>query len=296
MKFCPKCGNSLPDDAKFCTKCGALQPGFENENPAPNNEQPVAQPVPQPTPQEMSFDKPNPSMSPRERFDYLYEHDERFKTIVRCIRRCGLVALINLLFIVPWLVCLLTPVGAFTGVNVHPTGQSTFEAMGIYNFPHPYSALSIRTFTTIVSAAGKAITPGDSLKNPMALLLFIFGFVWIPLMVLAGVLGNPRGYLLTTYEKEGGYKELIKRAKGGSLIMFGAMYDLICMVCAIMTYVNSTDLNYKAGDTYYFGEVTGLKEGMITCIVVTVIFMIIMIVTQAVLKSIINRSLKEYDK
>lgn len=20
--FCPKCGNSLPDDAKFCDKCG----------------------------------------------------------------------------------------------------------------------------------------------------------------------------------------------------------------------------------------------------------------------------------
>ena len=54
MKFCPKCGTQLPDEAKFCPNCGAKQPGMEAEQtpaPAPTtNQSPVVNSNPANTP------------------------------------------------------------------------------------------------------------------------------------------------------------------------------------------------------------------------------------------------------
>ena len=46
MKYCMKCGNPLPDDAKFCVKCGTPQEDVDNEEQV-MPEEPQAAPQPQ---------------------------------------------------------------------------------------------------------------------------------------------------------------------------------------------------------------------------------------------------------
>ncbi len=41
MKYCPKCGNAIPDEASFCPKCGANLPFAAT--PAPNVQSPKPQ-------------------------------------------------------------------------------------------------------------------------------------------------------------------------------------------------------------------------------------------------------------
>ena len=44
MKFCPKCGSKLPDDARFCINCGQPVPMLDNPTPTV-----VPAPTPAPT-------------------------------------------------------------------------------------------------------------------------------------------------------------------------------------------------------------------------------------------------------
>ena len=301
MKFCPKCGTQLPDEARFCNKCGAPQPDFANEAPIapqPAQSQPQVQQQAQPQMQQPMQQPANTQMTPSQRFNHLFKTDERFKDIVKGLRRGGLINLFNLLFIIPFMVCMFTPVGAFTGVNVSGAGHYAFEGLGVTSFPYGYSAFTIRSFASAMSATGYKLTPDDALKGQSitTMMSFIFCFLFFALMVVVSLVGNPRGYILKTYEKENGYKELIQRATGGTIFLFGPFYAALGLICAIFTYVNSTGQKYKSGDNYYFGEVTGLKEGLITCIVVASIFIVIMLVAQIVLKKAMNSKLKRYLK
>ena len=68
MKFCPKCGQPLADDALFCTKCGSKQPNMDapiEEKPAPQPEpQPVKQATAQPAPAEKPVEQPKQESFP----------------------------------------------------------------------------------------------------------------------------------------------------------------------------------------------------------------------------------------
>ncbi len=68
MKFCPKCGAQMDDDAKFCPKCGQLQPGFEEKKAV---EEPVKEPVKEGLPKDMSDS---------EKFDHLMKTMRDSKT------------------------------------------------------------------------------------------------------------------------------------------------------------------------------------------------------------------------
>ena len=86
MKYCPKCGQEMADDAKFCPKCGELQPGFEKE-PDPRGEArdsaPKVESASAPSERGAEFD----AMSESDKFRYLMEHDEKFKDIYVTSRR-----------------------------------------------------------------------------------------------------------------------------------------------------------------------------------------------------------------
>ena len=284
MKFCPKCGNQLPDDALFCNQCGAKQP-------APEVEQ--KEPAPEPTPTPMPKPEGQAEMSPRQRFNYLYENDERFQCIVKTTKKLRISYLFNTLFIIPFFVNMLIPVGVFTGVGMSGVGAEIFNAYG-YTTPYPYSAISLVQFSSLARQGGYALTPGDGLKNPSPLILFIFGFVFIALFFLIAFLGNPKSYLLKTYEgsPEGG-NILVTNVLRVSNLIFGPALVIVSLVSGpVMVYVNSTDLKYDA--TYIFGQVEGLPAGLITAIVVSVIFFIIMLVGGLVTRSIFVKPLKKY--
>lgn len=54
MKFCPKCGNAVPDNASFCPKCGTNIPDTDSG----------ATPAQDPTPAPQTFTPQQPPMEP----------------------------------------------------------------------------------------------------------------------------------------------------------------------------------------------------------------------------------------
>ena len=282
MKYCPKCGAPLEDHLKFCTKCGAPQPGLEVKQEENRIEE------------ETEVKQEERPLSDRERFNNLLKTDERFKNIVRASKLAGLFTLINFLFLIPFFVNLFTPVGAFTGVDVSSQGMTYFNALGINYFPHGYSAMSIRKFCAFAKAGGWKITPDDALKGQTALIIFIFGLVFSALLVVIAVVGRPNGYLLRTYEKQNGHIELIKAIKSPFSYVYGAAFVVVSAIPAVGTYVNSTGLNYKDGH-YVLGQVTGLKSGLATVIVVSLLFISLIIAANIVLRVIfVNKLINPY--
>ena len=288
MKFCPKCGAQLVDEARFCSKCGAPQPNMENA-PAPQPA-PVVEPAPAPVqPQEPS------QMTPGQRYNHLKQNDERFRDTVKVIFLLKFVGLISLLFIVPWLVCYFTPVGTLTGINAQDYGNNLLFAWGKsypYNFNNFELAFTIQHWS---NSGSHKLTPGNALNsNIFPSLMWFFGWIFIALIALATMLGTPKGYVLKTYEKDP--NELYKAIKGNTIWFFGPAFAVIGLFNAISTYVNS-NCTYKDSTQYLFGEITPYKPGLITCIIVTIIFVAIMLAGSIVLRSLLFKKInKHYQK
>ena len=284
MKFCPKCGAQLVDEARFCSKCGAPQPNMENV-PAPQAE-PVVEPEPQAAPVQ---DAP---MTPGQRYNYLKQNDERFKDTVKVIFLLKFVGLISLLYIIPWVVCYFTPLGTLTGINAQDYGNNLLYAWGKsypYNFNNFELAFTIQQWS---NSGSHKLTPGNGLdSNIVPSILWIFGWIFIALIALVSMLGMPKGYVLKTYEKDP--KELYKAIKGNTIWIFGPAFAIIGLVLAIGTYINC-DSEYKDSTQYLFGHITPYKPGLTTCIIVTVIFVTIMIAGSIVPRVILFNKLKKH--
>ena len=266
MKFCPKCGAQLVDEARFCSKCGVPQPNMENA-PAPQ-EAPVVKPAPAPAPQEPA------QMTPAQRYNYLKQNDERFKATVKVSFILRFVGLVTLLYIIPWLVCYLTPVGTITGIDMSDYGAGLMAGKTL---PYNFSMFEVQYVLRSWAKVGNyKLTPDDALRtNNMPGIIWVFGFLFIPLLALVSIIGNPKGYLLRTYEKDP--NELYKVLKNNSIWIFGPCLTVVAMVNAIMTYVNCKDLDYSDGSHYFLGIIMENKAGLTAVIVVSVLFMIIMI-------------------
>ena len=283
MKFCPKCGAQLVDEARFCSKCGAPQPNMEN---APAPAAPVVEPEPQAAPVQ---DAP---MTPGQRYNYLKQNDERFKDTVKVIFLLKFVGLIGLLFIVPWLVCYLTPVGTLTGNNVSDQGNIFMSSFG-KSFPYNFSVYEVQFFLRpAVKAGGYKLTPSNGLSNVMPSVLWYFGFLFFILIALISMLGMTRGYVLRTYEKDP--KELYKALKSNTTWIFGPFLSVAAMIMAVTTYINCKDLDYSGGGTYYFGEIAENQAGLVTAIIVTLIFAAIMIAGSIVLRSLLFKKINKH--
>ena len=295
MKFCPKCGTQLVDEAKFCPKCGAPQPGMEpKEEPKVEEtpkveEKPVEEVKPAPAPEK--------TLSPRERYNNYLKNDECFRDAAKVIKAVSLISLINLLFIIPWLCSLLIPVGMFTGVNVSTQGMDYFNVLGA-SFPYEFSALSVRQFVQYADIGHNALTPGESLQtNPSAIIMLIFRIIYVPLLVLLALLGKTKSYILKVYEGPDGRANLLKTARKTNAI-FGPFAALFTFSPALGTYLSCIDLkyDYSDGKPYIFGEVDGILPGFIACIVITVIFAVIILVSQLVIAGVLyNKKLKKYE-
>ena len=284
MKFCPKCGAQLVDEARFCSKCGAPQPNMENA-PAPQPA-PVVEPEPQAAPIQ---DAP---MTPGQRYNYLKQNDERFKDTVKVIFLLKFVGLIGLLFIVPWLVNYLTPVGTITGIEMSSQGSLFMSSMG-KSAPYNFSMYEVQFFLRpAVKAGNYKLTPDNALSNVMPTVLWYFGFLFFALIVLVSVLGMTKGYVLRTYEKDP--KELYKALKSNTTWIFGPALSIITMILAIFTYINCKNLDYSGDETYYFGIIVENKSGLIVCIVVTIIFAAIMIAGSIVLRSLLFKKINKH--
>ena len=284
MKFCPKCGTQLVDEARFCPKCGAPQPNMAPAEEVKSEPIPAPQPASQPQPQQVAA-------SPRERYNYLMENDEMFRDTTKVVRKVSMLSLINILFLVPFLFNLFMNVGMFTGVDV---GDPSAASAANMNFPVEYNALTISTYSTVAKTLGKSLTPGNSLaSNPVVYVVIPLGFLFTAFVFLTAFLGKSRGYLLKTYEKPDGKKALLKEARNGPFLLGGFM-ALFSFGVPVSTYASSMNLDYAPDKHYIFGRVAGLTPNFIGLLVINLIFFAIMVVTQLVLSAVLNRKLKKY--
>ncbi len=291
MKYCPNCGSQLPDEARFCPNCGTKQPNMENApapQPAPVVEQtPAPQPAPAPVPQEPA------QMTPGQRYNYLKQNDERFKATVKVISVLKFLGLISLLFIIPWLVCYLTPVGTLTGIDANDYGNNIMSISG-KSFPYNFSMYEVQFVLRSWAKVGKyKLTPNNSLgNNVMPSVLWYFGFLFMVLLALVSILGMPRGFVLKTYEKDP--KELYKAVKNNTVWFFGPALTIIAMVNAILTYSNCKNLDWSDMSGCFLGIIVENKAGLIAVVVVSVIFILIMLAGSIVPRIILFNKLKKH--
>ena len=236
-------------------------------------------------------------LSDGEKFNYFMENDEKFRDIYQVSRKKRFFNFINLAFLIPFFVCLFSPIGMFTGVNVHPDGAAIFNGLG-WSFPHIFSAISINTIKNL--AGNKALAPG-SVNTAIPILLMVFGLVLIPLIAVFTALGTPKSYYLKTYLRpNGGAAELLKFGKQNNGFMMGIIGIIFGFFGMLNIYISVSGINYEkayqnnGGKIYLFGEVSGLSSGLIAGIIVSIIFMALIIVGIAVPTSLVTKKLKKY--
>ena len=297
MKYCPNCGAQLPDEANFCPKCGTKQPDAQPNNvveepKVQETPAPVVESAPQPARQPAQAQEPA-QITPAQRYNYLKQNDERFKATVKVAFILRFLGLISLLYIIPWLVCYLVPVGTLTGIDVSDYGNNLMSASG-KSFPHNFSMFEVQFVLRSWAKVGHyKLTPDDALStNNMPGIIWYFGFVFLPLLALVAIIGNPKGFILRTYEKDP--KELYKVLKNNTVWIFGPCLSIIAMVNAIVTYANCKNLDYSGGSHYFLGIIVENKAGLIAIIMVCVLFMIAMIAGSIAPRAILFNKLKKH--
>ncbi len=283
MKFCPKCGFQLEDHANFCPKCGSKQPDSQVV------EQPVqevkAAPVNNPQPQQQT-------KSPSQRYNDLVKNDEVFREIVLVRRKKYLFELTTLLFVIPWLVALLTPVALLNGINVSTQGAQILSVAGL-STPlevNPYFLITLDALRTKYD-----LIPGGGLNASFAVIALIVGIIFTVLSVLMPILKafTGRGYVLKMYE-EGKVKALIKETVRP--YWYGGLLCIFVATPSLNLYLSAANAEYEAGKTYIFGEMEEITSGFIAVVVVALIVAAIIITLNAVLGHVFSRKLKEYEK
>lgn len=284
MKFCPKCGNELPDEANFCPKCGAKQPDAQVV------EQEIEENVSQINPT-IEKSPQNQEESPRQRYNNLVKNDEVFKEIVTVRRKKYLFELIFLVFIISWIVAMFTPVAKLTGEEMSSNGASILGGLGIA-VPYEFSPFDLIELDTL---SGKsALTPGG-LSSAYAVMGMIIGIV---LMILSAGLPvlkafTGRSYVLKQYEA-GKAKELIKETSNPYFA--GAFFNIVVLIGSINLFASTSDIKYEYKDSsrYIFGEMASLPGNFVVVIATSVILAVLTLVASIVVSKIMTRKLRKF--
>ena len=230
------------------------------------------------------------SMAPSQRYEYLMQNDEAFKTVVKASKKRDLMSLANILFIVVSLVCAFMPYLVFTGNYAHHAGIQILAEEG-KSIPHKFGGLEL--FGYHLTANSFALAPNSGVNGIYPFMVFLFGFLFLAIMILAAFLGSTRGFRLKEYEK-GGIKGLIK-GLGGKKNFSGILVSLFPLTAMITTYFGAKDMEYN-GDTYLFGEIVVDKDGLVSAIAISVVMMIIMLVIGIIAQVMYKHKIKKYLK
>ena len=294
MKYCQYCGTQLDDSAKFCPNCGAAQPEFKAKPVEEDKPEPISKENMIPYTESEGFKR----MSDGEKFNYLMENDEKFRDIYQVSRKKRFFNFINLAYLIPFFICLFSPIGVFTGVNVHPDGAAIFSGMG-WSFPHSFSPMTLQTIDNLTG--NKALAPNSSINGVIPILLFVFGLILVALIAVFTAIGTPKSYYLKTYLKpNGGAAELLKFGKQNNGFLMGAIGVIFGFMGMLNVYISISGINYEkayqnnGGKLYLFGEISELSSGLVTGIIVSIIFLVLIIVGIAVPTSLVTKKLNKY--
>ena len=319
MKYCPKCGQPLNDDALFCSKCGTKQPVMEpvKEEPAPVVEpKPVVEPAPireepkvvevheEPSPiKEERVDKveaaPN-SETPAAKFNRLMKEDKVFKTAFQNKKFIGLVGLVRLLLVVILIVYLVTPCILITGINISDQGRFFLDAEGISSLPASINIFVANQFKTGINAVGKAFSPSSSFDSSLAVkstLFIIFTPLFCAVIILAGILPTTKGSFLKEYEKDRNACVKTSSSVQVGQIVLGVILHAYLPLTALFTHIALSDLKYSGGSTYYLGELASdtrcLAATTVTAIICLTVYLAATIVSSILFKKRMNRVLNQ---
>lgn len=278
MKYCQYCGTQLDDSAKFCPNCGAAQP---EKMPAPQKQDDGIEPI-------KETSAPEQQGTPKERFDYLINNDERFKDIYRVTKIQNLFNLVNILYLIPVLVCSFTPIGMFTGQRAY---YDTVPAGTIF------TALDVVRYKKL--AGNVNLCPDSSLSGIMPLMVFILSWILLVLIIVMSVAGITKGYMLRTYETEKGPQTLIQNCKKTTNWIFGVGMSIVAFV-GMLTHWIACDIDYakayeKNGNRVFaFGEIAQIPGAIIPGVIVTIMFVAIIVVGITVPRMLFAKKLDKY--
>lgn len=280
MKYCPNCGTQLDDSAKFCPSCGAAQPGTEPVKQQPKEDEGL-EPI-------KETSAPEQQGTPRERFDYLIKNDERFRDIYRVTKIQNLFNLVNILYLIPVLVCLFTPIGMFTGQNAY---TNTVPAGTVF------TPLDVFTYHNL--AGNHTLCPDSNLNGIMPLIVFIFSWILLVLIIVMSVAGITKGYMLKTYEGQNGSQTLIQNCKKSTNWIFGVAVSIAAFM-AMLTQWMACDNNYakayekNGGKIYIYGEIAQIPNAVIPGVIVTILFVVLIVVGITVPRVLFAKKLDKY--
>ena len=293
MKFCPSCGNKLPDEARFCPNCGAKQPELVKDDQTFKQEEVTRPPVNQNEEVKEEVKKE----SEGEEYKRLINEEPKFKAMMKATTIQALSGLANALLIIVVIVFLTVPFITFTGVNLTDTGRaylSAYNITGTYPFDaNRFVALSAYNYSSLIS---KAFSPNTSLDAgiPAFTIVTLIGGILISALSILGSLLNAlrKGYRLKEYKKDQGvtmYREL--KTKQSWFIGVGFSAALIA-ISAIQN-AGWKDLNYKETN-YLYGFITSCSANMIVTIIVGAIVILMILGACIALHIVALKQVKQY--
>ena len=278
MKYCQYCGTQLDDSAKFCPNCGAAQP---EKVVAPQQQDEGIEPIKETT-------APEQQGTPKERFDYLINNDERFKDIYRVTKIQNLFNLINILYLIPVFVCVFTPIGMFTGQNAT---SNTVPAGTVF------TPLTVMSFKKL--AGNYSLCPDSNLNGIMPLMVFILSWILLVLIIVMSIAGITKGYILKTYESEKGPQTLIQNCKKSTNWIFGVGVSIVAFMSLLTQWI-ACDNNYakayekNGGKLYIFGEIAQIPGAIIPGLIVTILFVAVIVAGITVARKLFAKKLDKY--
>lgn len=252
MKFCPKCGEMLDDNAIVCPRCGASQSGSSNLD---------------------SINKPSSLQNVQSPLEQHVEiSDEKFNKLRKLFMIRNLAMLLGLLTVVSALLVFFSNMFVFTGVNavVSSVPRDPFNFIGLYKYNDTASSVenaawnvgpdSITTLMSVVPVVG-FFTP------------VVFGLVGLLMMIPGKKETMYQAYL----QKPEALPKAISNVGIFAMMYVGAILPIIGLIICRST-MNNLTYSYGSDSNYYaYGEMAMNDKAFTVALILAIVFALITI-------------------
>ena len=266
MKFCPKCGQMLDDDALICSRCGATQ--SSNDTATSYNK--------------ASFNESTTSVSTpmnqggvaniKSEFDALYNSNEKFRDLYKQAKLKALLGFFNILVLPLFLIVMLMSYAFLNGKNVGDpslVSQSSFPiGLTLLNF-FKYNDIA---WSSKVEAVSTSLGP-DQVNTAAAMML--------PFVIAAGTL-MVFGMFTTIVSKKAFYNmftqneaRLTKSMNRSLIFIPGAIALTLLIIPVIISNSLLSGLVYTR--TYALGEIEPNQSFLVAGLITYFVSLLVMV-------------------
>ena len=252
MKFCPRCGEMLDDNALVCPRCGASQSGQSNLD---------------------SINRPTPNQNIQNvSKQHIEISDEKFNKLRKLLILKNLALCLGIFVIAAALIVFLSSLFVFTGKNVCPgeiAPRDPFNFVKLFKYNDTASSVedaawnvgpeSVTTMMSVVPVVGFFV--------PLAI-----GLVGFLMMIPAKKEALYQGYL----QKPEGLPKAISNVAIFIPMYVGAILPIIGLIICHST-MNNLSYTYPTGRYYAYGEMALNNSIFTVALVLAIIFAVIVI-------------------